>query len=144
MGLIVAALISLDALGMWTLRRLKISRQRDVTAYQRRALAARPTLTESPLEEDAALSYKRAIELAAFRLSAADTRALGRDFADLQALEQHFGKECIDPELLLHAARCSRCNWGLTFQRPEPTDPTSILMPARFLAYCFVEEGHDR
>lgn len=41
----------------------------------------------------------------------------------------------------MRGARCSSCDWGLTFQRPEPTDPAAILMPARFLAYCLVLAG---
>lgn len=139
----IAAIFCLDALGGWALRRLEASRRQDITAYEQRVSMSRPVLNAPPVGENAALWYKRAIATAASRLSQADNVALGRDYDDLEALEKHFVGRCVDTEPLLRGARCISCNWGPSLQEPKPIDSTAI-MPARFLAYCLVQEGARR
>lgn len=138
------ALLAIDAVGVWTLGRLESRRQRDIAAYRERASLPRPVLNAPPLEDDAAAWYRQAIAVAASRLSQADTGVLAKHFDDVEALEQHFDGGCVNTQPVLQGARCAKCYWGLAFQRPEPTDPTIIFMPARFIAYCLVHEGARR
>jgi hypothetical protein len=130
-----------DALGLWVLHRMELSREDEISAYRKATSAPRPIVGASATACNGAASYRQALANVASHLSESDALALGRDFDNPEALEGVVSSECDQTALVLQAARCSACDWGLTFRRPEPTNPGEMVMPARFLAYCLLKEG---